>query len=168
MTTVRLYSLAYSDARTYLVAVAFIAGNILLPQLFHLLPQGGMTWLPIYFFTLIGAYKYGARVGLLTAIASPVVNHLLFGMPDAAMLTIVLLKSCLLAGTAAWTAARFRSVSVLLLLAVVAAYQSLGFLGEWLLTENVHIASEHLRLGLPGMALQVVGGYFFIHYLIRK
>lgn len=55
--TVKLYSLDYSNARTYLMAALFIAGNMALPQLFHLIPQGGITWLPIYFFTLIGAYK---------------------------------------------------------------------------------------------------------------
>ena len=58
-TTVKLYSLNYGNVRTYLAASLFIVGNILFPQFFHLIPQGGITWLPIYFFTLIGAYKYG-------------------------------------------------------------------------------------------------------------
>jgi len=79
--TVKLYSLDYSNAKTYLMAALFIAGNMALPQLFHLIPQGGITWLPIYFFTLIGAYKFGWKVGLLTAVLSPVINSLLFGMP---------------------------------------------------------------------------------------
>ena len=57
-TTVRLYDLGYAEVRTYLAAVLFIVGNVALPQLFHLIPQGGVTWLPIYFFTLVGAYKY--------------------------------------------------------------------------------------------------------------
>ena len=82
--TVKLYSLDYSNARTYLMAALFIAGNMALPQLFHLIPQGGITWLPIYFFTLIGAYKFGWKVGLLTAVLSPIINSLLFGMPRPA------------------------------------------------------------------------------------
>ena len=65
---VKLYSLSYSNVKTYGAALLFVIGNIALPQLFHLVPQGGMTWLPIYFFTLVGAYKYGWKVGLLTAI----------------------------------------------------------------------------------------------------
>lgn len=64
-TTVRLYAPDYTEKRTYWLAVLFAVGNIVLPQLFHLVPQGGVTWLPIYFFTLVGAYKYGWRVGLL-------------------------------------------------------------------------------------------------------
>ena len=51
-----------------MVAMLFILGNMVLPQLCHLIPQGGITWLPIYFFTLIGAYKYGWKVGLLTGV----------------------------------------------------------------------------------------------------
>lgn len=80
-TTVKLYSLPLTNVKTFLLALLFIVGNILFPQLAHLLPQGGLIFLPIYFFTLVGAYKYGIHVGLLTAVLSPLVNHLLFGMP---------------------------------------------------------------------------------------
>ena len=66
-----------------------LRGNIVLPQLCHLVPQG-LILLPIYFFTLIGAYKYGWQVGLLTAVLSPLANHLLFGMPPAPMLAPIL------------------------------------------------------------------------------
>ena len=45
-TTVKLYSLNYGNVRTYLAASLFIVGNILFPQFFHLIPQGGITWLP--------------------------------------------------------------------------------------------------------------------------
>ena len=106
-TTVKLYSLNYSNVKTYLAASLFIVGNILFPRLFHLIPLGGLTWLPIYFFTLIGAYKYGWKVGLLTAILSPVINSLLFGMPVPAVLPAILLKSVLLAIAAGWAAQRF-------------------------------------------------------------
>ena len=79
-TSVKLYSLKHSNVKTYLFALLFVAGNIALPQLCHLVPYGGPTLLPIYFFTLIAAYKYGFLVGLLTAILSPVINHLLFAL----------------------------------------------------------------------------------------
>ena len=91
-TAVKLYSLDYRDAKTYLAAALFVAGNIVLPQICHAVPQGGLRWLPIYFFTLVGAYKYGWRVGLLTAVLSPLVNSALFGMPAAAALPAILLS----------------------------------------------------------------------------
>lgn len=167
-TTVKLYSLDYSNAKTYLAALLFVFGNIALPQAFHLVPQGGITWLPIYFFTLIGAYKYGWKVGLLTAVASPLVNSLFFGMPPAAALPAILLKSTLLAGAAGMAASRFQRVSIGLLLAVVMAYQVIGTLGEWAMGDSFYDAVQDFRIGLPGMALQIVGGYLFINYVIRK
>ena len=92
-TSAKLYSLPFGNVKTYLFALLFVAGNIALPQLCHLVPAGGPTLLPIYFFTLIAAYKYGFKVGLLTALLSPVINHLLFAMPAAAVLPAILIKS---------------------------------------------------------------------------
>lgn len=63
-TSAKLYSLPFGNVKTYLFALLFVAGNIALPQLCHLVPAGGPTLLPIYFFTLIAAYKYGFKVGL--------------------------------------------------------------------------------------------------------
>ena len=153
-TSVKLYSLEYSEAKTYLAAALFLAGNIVLPQLFHTIRLGGPTWLPIYFFTLVGAYKYGWRAGLLTALASPVAN--------------ALLKSVLLAGAAGYAAARFRRASLALLAAVVLFYQAAGTLGEWALTGSFHAAVQDFRIGLPGMLLQIFGGWAFINFIIRK
>lgn len=167
-TTVKLYSLNYNRVRTYLAASLFISGNIALPQLFHLIPQGGMTWLPIYFFTLIGAYKYGWKVGLLTAIVSPLLNSLLFGMPMPAVLPAILLKSVLLALAAGFTAKHWQRVSIPLLLLVVLSYQVAGTLGEWVMSGSFFAASQDFRMGIPGMLVQVFGGYLFIRYLIRK
>ena len=164
-TSVKLYSLEYSEAKTYLAAALFLAGNIVLPQLFHTIRLGGPTWLPIYFFTLVGAYKYGWRAGLLTALASPVANALLFGMPAAAALPAIVLKSVLLAGAAGYAAAR---ASLALLAAVVLFYQAAGTLGEWALAGSFHTAVQDFRIGLPGMLLQIFGGWAFINFIIRK
>ena len=127
-TSVKLYSLKHSNVKTYLFALLFVAGNIALPQLCHLVPYGGPTLLPIYFFTLIAAYKYGFLVGLLTAILSPVINHLLFAMPSEAVLPILLIKSSLLAGASALAARTIKSVSLLAILGVVLTYQVIGVL----------------------------------------
>lgn len=167
-TTVNLYAYSYREAKTYLVAALFVLGNIALPQLFHLVPKGGMIWLPIYFFTLVGAYKYGWRVGLLTAIASPLVNSALFSMPQPAVIPAILIKSVLLAITAGYAANKFRKVSIPLLIGVVAFYQIIGSLAEWALTGSAAAALQDVRLALPGITLQVLGGYLFIKYVLRK
>lgn len=167
-TTLRLQSLPFGSAKTYLAATLFTIGNIVLPQLFHLVPQGGVTWLPIYFFTLAGAYTYGWRVGLLTALVSPIANSLLFGMPAAAVLPAILLKSVLLAVFAGYAAARTDKASLPLLMAVVAGYQMVGTLGEWAMTGDFVLACQDFRIGIPGMLLQVVGGWVVINHIIRK
>lgn len=167
-TTVNLYAYNYREAKTYLVAALFVLGNIALPQLFHLVPKGGMIWLPIYFFTLVGAYKYGWRVGLLTAIASPLVNSALFSMPQPAVIPAILIKSVLLAIAAGYAANKFRKVSIPLLIGVVAFYQMIGSLAEWALTGSAAAALQDVRLALPGITLQVLGGYLFIKYVLRK
>ncbi len=166
--SVRLYQYNYTEAKTYLLAFAFVVGNVVMPQLFHAIPQGGMIWLPIYFFTLIGAFKYGWKVGLMTAVASPIVNHLLFGMPMLAVLPAILIKSVLLALGAGFIAYRYQKVSILAMVGVVAFYQLFGSLAEWAITGSLTAALQDVRLGLPGMLLQVVGGYLFIKYLIKR
>ena len=163
--TIKFYALPYNEVKTYWMALIFVAGNILLPQLCHLVPQGGATWLPIYFFTLVGAYKYGWRVGLLTAIASPLVNSLLFGMPAVAVLPAILMKSTLLAIVAGLMAQRSQKVTLLSLLGVILAYQVLGTMGEWALTGNLYLALQDFRMGLPGMTLQLFGGYLVLNII---
>ncbi len=154
-----LYSLKLKEAKAWLAAVIFVAGNIALPQLCHLVPQGGMILLPIYFFTLVGAYKYGLGVGLLTAVLSPLANHLLFGMPPAAMLAPILIKSVALAFAAAYSAKYFGKVSLLAIVIAVLAYQIVGTAAEWAISGSFKVAAQDFRIGVPGMLIQVFGGW---------
>lgn len=164
-TSTKLYALSFQEIKTYLFAALFIVGNIALPQLCHLIPAGGPTWLPIYFFTLIAAYKYGFRVGLLTALLSPALNSLLFGMPTMAVLPAILVKSCLLAGAAAWVARRVGKISFMGILAAVLAYQWIGTAFEWAWCGDFQTAVQDFRLGIPGMLLQWWGGYALLKAL---
>lgn len=157
--TASLYQLGYSELKTYVVAILFVGGNILFPQLCHLIPQGGLMLLPIYFFTLIGAYKYGVTVGLLTAVLSPFANSMLFGMPAAAMLPAILIKGTLLALAAAFVARHFGKVTIPCVALAVVACQLLGSLAEWGLTGSLTAALQDVRLGIPGILLQIFGGW---------
>lgn len=166
-TTVKLYSLSYKEIKTYLFALLFVVGNIALPQVCHLIPGGGLTWLPIYFFTLIAAYKYGLRVGLLTAILSPLLNSALFGMPPVAVLPAILIKSTLLAGAAAYAAHRFEKVSLLAIIGAVLAYQVIGTLIEWAVVQDLALAIQDFRIGIPGMLVQIFGGYALLKAIAK-
>ena len=157
--------MSYRDSRAYMAAALFVAGNIVLPQLCHLVPQGGLVWLPIYFFTLVAAYKYGLTAGLLTAVASPVANSLLFGMPAAVMLPIILVKSVLLALAASFIASKVRGVRFWAVLLAVVAYQAIGFVAEWGMTGSLVDAFQDIRLGWPGLLVQAVGGFALMRYV---
>lgn len=162
---IRLYNLGFSEIKTYLFAALFVAGNILLPQLCHLVPNGGHIFLPIYFFTLIASYKYGMKVGLLTAVLSPAVNSLLFGMPAAAAVSGIMIKSIFLAVSAAWVAEKTNKVSLWTILAVVLSYQFFGTMVEWLMEGSLIAAATDFRMGIPGMLIQLFGGWFLIKKL---
>lgn len=164
-TTIKLHSLNLTNAKTYFFAILFIAGNLLLPQLAHFVPGGGKVLLPIYFFTLIGAYKYGIHVGILTALLSPILNSFLFGMPAMAVLPAIIIKSVLLAIAASYVAKDFRKVSLLGILLAVLTYQLVGTGLEWIMTQDLSIAMQDFRIGIPGMLIQLFGGYFTLKAL---
>lgn len=159
---IKIYNYGLNELKTYLFVFLFVAGNIILPQLCHLIPDGGKMFLPIYFFTLIASYKYGVKVGLMTAVLSPVVNSLFFGMPALALLPAILIKSVVLALAASFVANKTQKVSIVNLLIVVLAYQFVGTLAEWAMTSSFYVAIQDFRLGIPGMVLQLFGTYFLL------
>ena len=135
-----------SASQMGLRSLLFIAGNIALPHLFHLIPGGGIAFLPIYWFTLIGAMACGLTVGLTAALLSPLLGWLIFGAPVATMLPDMLLKGTLLCLAAALIRRRLGcnipsaalSVAVAWLLAALlewpfsgAAYAFQDFVGGW-------------------------------------
>ena len=168
MTSIALQHQKYGFAsyRTYLAAGIFIIGNILVPQLCHLIPDGGLMFLPIYFFTLIGAYKCGWKVGLLTAVLSPLVNCALFGMPPVASLPAILVKSISLA-IAAGVIGKYMKFSIWSVALAVLAYQLVGMTFEFLTDFNLMHALQDVRIGWPGILIQIVGGYFLLRAISK-
>lgn len=84
-------------------------------------------------------------------------------MPAA--LPAILLKSVLLAVFAAMAAAHFQKATLWTLLLVVLGYQTFGTLGEWAMKGDFYLAAQDFRIGLPGMLLQMVGGYLLLKRL---
>ncbi|MBR6055465.1 MAG: ECF transporter S component [Bacteroidales bacterium] len=156
----------FTDLKTYLAALAFIAGNIVVPQLCHLIPRGGLIFLPIYFFTLIATFKCGWKVGLMTAILSPLVNCAFFGMPPVASLPAILVKSTAMVG-AGWLFGRKMGLSIWSVLLTVLAYQAVGMTFEFIMTGDIMYALQDVRIGWPGMLIQVIGGFLLLK-LIEK
>ena len=162
---IKIYNLDFDQLKTYLFVTLFVAGNIIFPQLCHLIPNGGHIFLPIYFFTLIASYKYGMKVGVMTAVLSPAVNSILFGMPAAAVVPSIMIKSVFLAIAASWVAEKSNKVSLWSVLIVILSYQLFGSLVEWIMTGSIYAAAVDFRLGVPGMLIQWLGGFLFIKYM---
>lgn len=164
--TITLQKYSFTSWRTYLAATLFIIGNIAVPQLCHLIPNGGLIFLPIYFFTLVGAFTCGWKVGILTAVLSPLVNCMLFGMPPVASLPAILIKSVTLVVAVALVS-RKMEFSILSVVIAVVAYQLIGMSIEFLMDFNIMHALQDVRLGWPGILVQIVGGYFAVKGLSK-
>ena len=167
-TTVRLYTLNYDEEKTYLWAAVFVACNLVLPQVFHLIPQGGIIFSPLSFVILVGDYKFGLKTGLLAALASPLVNHLLTGMPAAEVLPVMTMKLAVLALVAGLTAQHFKTISLPILIGVILVTKAIEALGEFVLTGGIAATVADFTIGWPGMLLQIIGGYLVIKYLLKK
>ena len=162
---VRLYALNYDEAKTYLWATVFVACNLVLPQLFHLIPQGGVIFSPLSLVILAGAYKFGWKTGLLAALASPLVNHAITGMPAWEVMPVMTLKLAVLALIAGFAAQRFKTVSLPLLIGVILVSKAIGCLGEFILTGGIAATIADFTIGWPGLLLQVFGAWLILKYV---
>ena len=162
---VRLYAFNYDEAKTYLWATVFVACNLVLPQVFHLIPQGGVIFSPLSMVILAGAYKFGWKTGLLAALASPLVNHAITGMPALEVLPVMTLKLAVLALVAGLAAQRFKTVSLPLLIGVILVSKAIGCLGEFILTGGIAATIADFTIGWPGLLLQVFGAWLILKYV---
>ena len=164
-TTARLYTLNFDEAKTYIWATVFVACNLVLPQVFHLIPQGGVIFSPLSLVILVGAYKFGWKTGLLAALLSPVVNHLLTGMPAAEVMPVMALKLAVLAMVAGLAAQHFKTVSLPLLIGVILVSKAIGCLGEFALTGGIEATITDFTIGWPGLLLQVIGAWLILKFV---
>ena len=162
---VRLYALNYDEAKTYLWATVFVACNLVLPQVFHLIPQGGVIFSPLSLVILVGAYKFGWKTGLLAALASPLVNHAITGLPAWEAMPVMTLKLAVLAMVAGLAAQRFKTVNLLLLTGVILVSKAIGCLGEFILTGGIAATIADFTIGWPGLLLQVFGAWLILKYV---
>ena len=162
---VRLYAFNYDEAKTYLWALVFVVCNLVLPQLFHLIPQGGVIFSPLSLVILAGAYKFGWKTGLLAALASPLVNHAITGMPAWDVLPVMSLKLVALAILAGLAAQRFKAVSLPVLIGVVLASEAIGALGELIISGGIAATIADFTIGWPGLLLQVFGTCIILKYI---
>ncbi|MFY8165261.1 MAG: hypothetical protein ACOVJ8_01635 [Sediminibacterium sp.] len=152
-------NLSFTKLYSFIFIVLFVSGNLILPQLIHSVPKGGLIFLPIYFFTLIAAYKFGFKVGITTALLSPLVNNLIFGMPPTAVLPFIIIKSTLLAFFASIVSYKLNKIKIHYIALVVFLYQIAGSIIEGFITNSFLKAIQDVTVGWPGILIQIFLGF---------
>lgn len=162
---VRTESINLTQAQAYTKSALFIAANIALPYLFHLVPEGGKMFLPIYFFTLVAAIRYGWQVAALTAVMTPVVGNLLFGAPALHMLADMVVKGTVLSLLAGYAAMRLGKQLWVVAVSVLASWALVGLV-EMPFT-GAAFAFQDFVTGVPGMAMMTLGAWG-INKILKK
>lgn len=166
--SVRLYSLNYNDVRTFLWAALFVVCNMALPQVAHLIPQGGIIFAPLSLVILVAACKLGWRTALLAAVVSPLVNNIVFGMPAWGVLPIMAVKLAVLALAAGLAVQRMQRVTLAMLCGAVLLSELVGGMAELAFTGGLHATIADFTIGWPGLLLQIAGCYLIVNFIWKR
>ena len=79
-----------NKTRQLVLTAMFIALGVVLPQAFHAIPNAGSIFLPMHIPVLISGFVVGPLFGLITGLATPLLSHLIFGMPPVPVLPSML------------------------------------------------------------------------------
>lgn len=148
-----------------MLTALFIAANIGLPHLFHLIPGGGIMFLPIYFFTAFAAVSYGRWTGILTGVMSPLLGYLIFGAPQAFMIPDMILKGVILSATLAYVLALLHTIKAkafAIPFTVIVAWMMAGVLE--LPFRSHEVAFQDFFTGIPGMILMTIAGWIALFF----
>lgn len=152
----------YNNYELYMFSFLFTFGNVLLPILCHTFNLGGNIFLPIYFFTLIGAYKFGWKTGVIISVATPFLNYIITGMPTIELIPIVFAKGLFIVLSVYLLSNYTKEISLLNLALLVISYQIIGTIFQALWFMNASSALTSLFIAWPGMLIQIFLGYAVI------
>jgi len=143
-----------------------IALGIVLPMLFHAIPNGGQVFLPMHIPVLLCGLAVGPLYGLAAGLLTPALSCVLTGMPLAAMLPGMMLELAMYGLIGGWAMARLpianplgRTVAALLA-AMLAGRLAGGLLNALVLKAGSYslqaFVTGYFLTGLPGIAIQAV------------
>ena len=106
--TVSQCTVSLTSFRSWAVTAIFVVGCVFFTQLFSLLTIPEIVWIPFFLITIFVAYRYGWKMGLVTAIASPAINYVLFGTPGVMALSIIMFAGAVIASVTAYISFRIQ------------------------------------------------------------
>lgn len=154
------------DYKTYVISGIFVVLAVLTPLIIHSVGGSGQAWLPLYFFILVGSYKFGSASGLVTTIGSIGTSYLLTQMPPTPILYLVVLKGLILTLFAGYMG-KEQKLSLLRIVEIVLMYQVISAGIIFVLSGKVSLALMDIQMGYPGLLVQVVGGFFVLQLMRR-
>lgn len=162
-------AIRFAKIRTKTVAVvAAIAAAVVLPQLAHLtgaaLGAGsgvGEMFLPMQLPVLFIGALMGPVAGLATGVLSPLVSHVLTGMPVSAMLPFLMIELGVYGLTAGWMKNKLCKPLARVITAQITgrAARSLAMLAAFYLFESslpIQASWTYITAGVWGIAIQLL------------
>ncbi|MBO4358611.1 MAG: ECF transporter S component [Erysipelotrichaceae bacterium] len=144
----------------------FVALGVVLPQAFHAIPNAGSVFLPMHIPVLMSGFVVGPLFGLICGVATPLLSHLIFGMPPAPVLPGML---CELAVYGLMTGLLSRLIKIknvtaktyiVLILAMLAGRLTYGVLNALVFKAGSYSmqawTSAAFITALPGIVIQLI------------
>ena len=151
----------FRNARLYVYSGLFVGLNVFAVYAVHALGGSlwGKTWLPMHFFALVTGLAFGWRCGAIVGLATPLLSFGLSGMPVAASLPEIVLKTTAL-GIASGLLAERRLLGNILFQAAAAVFAVQVVFGLAVSTFAGSFAAGFADLwrGYPGVAVQIAAG----------
>ncbi len=152
--------------RHLVLGAMFIALGLMLPQLFHFLgPQAGTIFSPMHIPVLLAGLILGGPIGLVVGVLTPLMSHLVTGMPPISpvpMMVLMMVELGVYGLITGWVNKLTRSPMVALVSAMVLGRIALG-LAAWGVApifgfrpNPVTFVWGGLVTGWPALVLQIV------------
>ena len=152
--------------RQIVLAAMCVAIGVVLPQAFHAIPNAGSIFLPMHLPVLVSGFLCGPLFGAIVGALTPLLSHLIFGMPPLPVLPGML---CELIAYGFCTAILFNLIKTenkivrvycVLLLGMLAGRITYGILNSLIFRAGQYSLQTWLAAAfttaLPGIAIQLV------------
>ena len=152
--------LKFSDFRLYTYVGIFVALDVAIPWLCHIIhPLAGPMFLPMFFFVLLAGVLFGWRAGVLVGLLTPLVSYGISGMPLPQVLPRIITEAAFYGLAAGLLRGHFKLGVLASLIGAVIIGRLAAFAGMALLLGGSHSAItawQTAKLGWPGIALQLI------------
>ena len=154
-----------SNVKKMVFAAACVALCLVLPMVFHAIPNAGQVILPMHIPVLLCGLVCGWPYGGVCGLIGPLLSSVLTGMPPAAMLPSMMVECAAYGFTSGIlmkyvrTGKPVRDLYISLISAMVVGRIVAGFAKAWIFTPGISPfawVTTSLISGIPGIVIQLV------------